>query len=57
MTAVQFDVPQLDDGVVALRLPTRADVTAYARAFTEDPGLGELALERVGLLDDEWSRR
>lgn len=42
MTTVQFDVPQLNDGVVALRLLTPADATAYARAFSEDPELGRL---------------
>jgi len=42
MTPVQFGVPQLNDGVVALRLLTPADAAAYARAFTEDPELGRL---------------
>lgn len=42
MTTVQFDVPQLTDGFVRLRLLTQADATPYARAFSEDPDLGRL---------------
>ncbi|MDQ2895173.1 MAG: GNAT family N-acetyltransferase [Actinomycetota bacterium] len=39
---MQFDVPQLTDGFVRLRLLTQADATPYARAFSEDPDLGRL---------------
>lgn len=39
---MRFEVPQLSDGVVALRLLTPGDATAYAYAFSEDPELGRL---------------